>query len=103
MERRSGDGLHGQDVCRHSASHTVHQSTVWIFKEGMKYVGDGPMMTFARGYHACGIYHSSAHDGNPIIVISGGFESDTSEFWDFTVPGSKWILTSKSSAFIVSF
>ena len=80
------------------------QSTVWIFKEGMKYVGDGPMMTFARGFHACGIYHSSAHDGNPIIVISGGFGSrDTSEFWDFTVPGSKWTLTSKSSAFIVSF
>ena len=80
------------------------QSTVWIFKEGMKYVGDGPMMTFARYDHACGIYHSSAHDGNPIIVISGGLGSrDTSEFWDFTVPGSKWILTSKSSAFIVSF
>ena len=80
------------------------QSTVWIFKEGMKYVGDGPMMTFARSYHACGIYHSSIHDGNPIIVISGGYGSeDTSEFWDFTVPGSKWILTSKSSVFIVSF
>ena len=80
------------------------QSTVWIFKEGMKYVGDGPMMTFARRFHACGIYHSSIHDGNPIIVISGGYGSqDTSEFWDFTVPGSKWILTSKSYTFTVSF
>merc|ERR1719221_1462486 len=55
------------------------------------------MLTFARSRHACGIYHSSAHDGNPIIVISGGFGSqDTCEFWDFTVPGSKWILTSKN-------
>ena len=47
----------------------------------------------------CGIYHSSVHLGRPVIVTAGGVDmdsgsyghaADTSEIWDFTVPGSQW-------------
>ena len=78
---------------------------VWIFKESM-YIGDGPSMNFVRISHACGLYQSSIHDGNPMIVVAGslgGSGRKTSEFWDFTVPGSKWTITSKSYTFLCFF
>ena len=80
------------------------QSTVWIFKD-MKYIGDGPSMNFVRSFFGCGMYHSASHNGNPIIVVAGnnGDDGDTSEFWDFTVPGSKWTRTSKQFTFLHFF
>ena len=78
------------------------QSQVWIFRdEGMKFVGNGPSMNHVRLNHACGIYQSPTHDGNPMIVVAGGNGSpETSEYWQFTVPGSNWKTTSKSFAFL---
>ena len=77
-------------------------STVWIFRDGksIEYIGNGPKMNFVRAYFSCGIFQSSAHNGHPILVVAGGSRlesgSKTSEYWDFTVPGSQWKQTSKS-------
>ena len=56
----------------------------------------GPSMNYEREGHGCGIYHSSVHSGRPVIVTAGsdlGDATNTSEIWDFTVPGSQWQLS----------
>ena len=70
-------------------------STVWIFdaKEELKFVGYGPNMTNERGNVACGLFYSNHHGGRPVIVAAS---SASSEYWDITLPGSKWKECSKS-------
>ena len=72
-------------------------NNVWIFstKYGIKFIGDGPSMNEARKNPGCGIFNSEEHGGRPVIVVAGEY-STTSEYWDFTVLGSKWQLCSKS-------
>ena len=68
-------------------------STVWLFDANNNFkMTKGPSMNHKRGSHGCGIYHSSFHLGRPVIVTAGGGDvaSKSSEFWDFTVPGSQW-------------
>ena len=66
-------------------------------KEKIEEIGNGPDTTNDRWSHGCGIFHSSQHGGRPILVIAGGYESSTtSDYWDFTVPDSKWQQSSKS-------
>ena len=62
-------------------------------KDNIEEIGNGPDMTNDRRGHGCGIFQSSQHGGRPILVIAG---DSTSEYWDFTVPDSKWQLRSKS-------
>ena len=47
---------------------------VWTFNEEKDYMfeGDGPSLNNARSNHACSIFRSEAHDGNPVIVVAGG-------------------------------
>ena len=73
-------------------------STVWLFDANNKFkMTLGPSMNCGREYHGCGIYHSTAHLGRPVIVTAGGGggqgEGPSSEIWDFTVPGSQWQLS----------
>jgi len=80
---------------------------VWKFNEdeGMKYIGDGPSMHYKRNSFACGIFHSKyEHDNRPMIVVAGVKDARTgsaitSEYWDFTVPDSKWEETAKPVPF----
>ena len=63
----------------------------------------GPSMINQRETFGCGIYHSSVHLGRPVIVTAGGIGTlshgsfgstgETSEIWDFTIPGSQWQLS----------
>ena len=48
--------------------------TVWTFDGEKDYMfeGDGPSLNNARSNHACSIFRSEAHDGNPVIVVAGG-------------------------------
>ena len=48
--------------------------TVWTFngKKGYMFTGDGPSLNNARSNHACSIFRSETHGGNPIIVVAGG-------------------------------
>ena len=62
-------------------------------KKGIEYFGNGPSMNYARFGHGCAIFHSQMHNYNPVIVVAGGDDSKSSEFWDFTVQGSKWELS----------
>ena len=63
----------------------------------------GPSMINKRDRFGCGLYHSSVHSGRPVIGTAGssdqpgydGIGTNTSEIWDFTVPGSQWQLASK--------
>ena len=76
-----------------------YTSTVWIFRadKNMQYIGNGPSMHFDRCHHSCGIFYSLRHNGNPLVVVADeANQSGTSEYWDFTVPGSQWTKTSKS-------
>ena len=80
------------------------ESTVRIInvKDGFRYIGEGPNMNHHRFGHACGIFKSEQHGYRPVIVVAGGFGGDgtqSSEYWDFTMPGSKWELCSKTSLF----
>ena len=54
-------------------------------------------MNYGRDGNGCGIYHSSVHLGRPVVVTAGsylgGSRGNTSEIWDFTVPGSQWQLS----------
>ena len=53
-------------------------------------------MNNEREGHGCGIYHSTIHLGRPVIVTAGGGNGramQSSEIWDFTVPGSQWKLS----------
>ena len=81
-------------------------SNVWQFNPADNFAkADRPEMKNTRGDHGCGIIHSIHHGSRPLLVVAGsdhrgsanGFKS--SEFWDFTVPGSTWQLCSKSSSF----
>ena len=71
-------------------------STVWLFDANNNFkMTKGPAMNHERDGFGCGIYHSSAHLGRPLIVTAGGVTiagSKSSEIWDFTVPGSQWQL-----------
>ena len=77
--------------------------TVLIYstKDGPEYTINGPDMNVRRRNHACGIMLSEIHDDRPLLVASGGYDdaSRNSEFWDFTVPGTKWMRTSKPHCF----
>ena len=68
---------------------------MWIFsgKEEMKFIGEGPSLNIARTGAACGIFISKEHSGRPVIVVTGYYRTK-SEYWDFTVVGSKWQLCS---------
>ena len=58
-------------------------------------------MIFPRSAHTCGIFYSDRHDGRPVIVTVGSYKGSgqrKSEYWDFTRPGSKWTLSSKSTS-----
>ena len=80
------------------------QSNVWLFnaKEGMKFIGQGPDMIHPRSHHGCGVFNSKEHGGRPVIVTAGGHGSgsSTSEFWDFSHPGSRWQNCSKFRHFL---
>ena len=66
-------------------------------------------MTSTRVGHACGVFRSKAHEERPILVVVSGSDSlslpsddddyqrviGTSEYWDFTMPGSQWKVTGK--------
>ena len=71
--------------------------TVWLFDANNNFkITIGPPMNYERSYHGCGIFHSSFHSGRPLIVTAGGGPNDgaqSSEIWDFTVPGSQWQLS----------
>jgi hypothetical protein len=57
-------------------------------------------MNHGRANIGCGVYHSSAHLGRPVIVTAGGGNvagMKSSEIWDFTVPGSQWQLGKNSN------
>ena len=70
------------------------KSTVWLFNANNNFtMSVGPSMNHGRDQHACGIFHSSAHLGRPVIVAAGSYYKDgkkSSEIWDFTMPGSQW-------------
>ena len=77
-------------------NHTSYTSTVWMFDANNNFsLTVGPSMKHTRNHHACGIFQSSAHSGRPLVVAAGGRGTEeitpcTSEFWDFTMPGSEW-------------
>ena len=74
-------------------------STVWLFNANANAnfkMTLGPSTIHLRDTFGCGLYHSSVHSGRPVIVIAGGltrYGQTSSEFWDFTVPGSQWQLS----------
>jgi len=78
-------------------------STVWSFNNHEEFtMTKKPSMIHRRTQHACGIVHSSLHDGRPLLVIAGGYGgwgSDKSEYLDFSVSGSQWQSCSKPSIF----
>ena len=74
------------------------KSTVWLFDADDTYkMTIGPSMNYGRNTHGCGIFHSFAHSGRPVIVTAAGGVNkaamEGSEIWDFTVPGSQWQLS----------
>ena len=91
----------------------VESNATWIYNATHNFdVKEGASMKQQRIYSACGIMqHSNAHSGRPLIVIVGSKDviqnpnvkncmhsSRTSEYWDFTVPGSTWQYSSKLSS-----
>ena len=50
-------------------------------------------------------FHNHVHtnEGRPLIAVTGSQDGDdyTSEYWDFTLFGSKWEYSSKS--FVIHF
>ena len=73
-------------------------STVWKFNSNFDFNKTFVInMNHIRWNHACGIFNSKAHSWRPLVVVASGYGSGpkTSEFWDFTLPGSKWQLSSK--------
>jgi hypothetical protein len=83
-------------------------SNVWMFveKEKVKYIGDGPDLKHKRAAHGCAIFISSQHSGRPLLVVAGGntggLDAKTSEYWDFSMPNTKWQL-SMSCTFIMPY
>ena len=79
-------------------------SNVWQFDSADNFAkADGPVMKKGRFGHGCGIVHSIHHGSRPLLVVAGSFSLETggrnSEYWDFTVTGSRWQLCSKSFSF----
>ena len=80
-------------------------TSVWIFsaRNQIRQIGNGPNLKYARNLHACGIFNSNEHGGRPVLVVagSGNFGPDgprssrTTEYWDFSIPGNKWELSSE--------
>ena len=68
---------------------------IFVAKENIKYVGDGPSMFEGKGVHGCGIFHSKQHSDRPVLVVTGGGGSQYTEYWDFTATGSEWQRSSK--------
>jgi len=84
----STGGVHGNDIT----------SDVWSFNNHVEFtLTNKPSMKHKRQKHACGIVHSIQHQGRPLLVVAGsdGRDGDSSEYWDFTLPGSQWQLCSK--------
>ena len=78
------------------------QTHPWIFrvKEKIEFLQYGPELNEPRGNFACGVFNSDEHNGRPVIVVAGfGMDPNnfvkTSEYWDFTSSGSKWVYCSK--------
>ena len=73
------------------------QSSVWQFDASNDFSHTvEKSMNHVRSDHACGIFHSVAHSGRPVMVAAGSYYGDgmdSSEFWDYTQPGSKWQLS----------
>ena len=82
--------------------------STWIYSsnEDLK-LTIGPRMEKARYWHGCGIFKSPAHSGRPLVLtaggVGGGGASRISEFWDFTVPGTKWQLSKLCSFICTAF
>ena len=80
-------------------------SNVWQFNSANNFAkADRPEMNKTRYYHGCGIVHSIHHGSRPLLVVAGSGSrgatgAKTSDYWDFTVPGSTWQLCSKSCSF----
>merc|ERR1739848_287504 len=74
-----------------------YQSSVWQFDASNDFsLTDVKSTNHVRYYLACGIFHSAAHSGRPVIVAAGGSGGEaSSEFWDYTQTGSKWQLTDR--------
>lgn len=84
----STGGVHGNDIT----------SDVWSFNNHVEFtLTNKPSMKHKRQKHACGIVHSIQHQGRPLLVVAGsdGRDGDSSEYWDFTLPGAQWQLCSK--------
>ena len=53
----------------------------------------GALLKYERGYHACTIFHSPAHNKRSVVIVAGGDPGnnmETAEIWDHTVDGSAW-------------
>ena len=71
---------------------SIETSIVWKMNitDG-SYIQQDSLM-YPRSNHACGILHSQAHSGRPLLVVTGGIGTNpkTTEFWDFTMTNSTW-------------
>ena len=85
---------------------STRQSSVWQFDASNDYSQTvEKSMNHARNHHACGIFHSAAHSGRPVMVAAGSWSGDgqySSEFWDYTQPGSKWQLSKSPCLFCLN-
>ena len=81
-------------------------SNVWQFNPANNFAkADGAAMKKKRYGHGCGIVHSIHHGSRPLLVVAGSGSAGatgakTSDYWDFTVPGSTWQLCSRSCSFV---
>ena len=78
-------------------SQSIETSIVWKMNttDGVYIQQDS--LIYPRSNHACGIIHSKAHSGRPLLVITGGIGTNpkTTEIWDFTLANSTWKLLCK--------
>ena len=71
---------------------------IFSVKEETKFLQHGPGLNEPRISLACGVFNSDEHNGRPLIVVAGWDMKDkskTSEYWDFTSSGSKWVFCSE--------
>ena len=71
---------------------------IFSVKEETKFLQYGPGFNERRVSLACGVFNSDEHNGRPLIVVAGWDMKDkskTSEYWDFTSSGSKWVFCSE--------
>ena len=86
--------------------HDDATSNVWQFNPANNFAkADGAAMKKKRYGHGCGIVHSIHHGSRPLLVVAGSGSAGatgakTSDYWDFTVPGSTWQLCSRSCSFV---